>query len=153
MNLGTWLERTARHDPDRPALFLGQDQVATYGQFHHRAGQVAAWLESQGIQPGDRVGIFMKNAPDYLIVLYGIWYAGAAAVPINAKLHEREARFIIENSGTCLTFATGQLARALAKAGVASPVVDPNNPAFAESHSATRAAPMHCAPDDLAWLF
>ncbi|MBT7354271.1 MAG: acyl--CoA ligase, partial [Acidiferrobacteraceae bacterium] len=132
MNLGTWLERTARHDPDRPALFLGQDQVATYGQFHHRAGQVAAWLESQGIQIGDRVGIFMKNVPDYLIVLYGIWYAGAAAVPINAKLHGREARFILENSGTRLTFATGELVRALTEAGVTSPVLDTDNPAFAE---------------------
>jgi len=153
MNLGTWLERTARHDPDRPALFLGQDQVATYGQFHHRAGQVAAWLESQGIQPGDRVGIFMKNVPDYLVVLYGIWYAGAAAVPINAKLHGREARFILENSGTRLTFATGELVRALTEAGVTSPVLDTNNTAFAESHAAARAAPIHCAPDDLAWLF
>ena len=41
MNLGTWLERTARHDPDRPALFLGQDQVATYGQLARLAGCTA----------------------------------------------------------------------------------------------------------------
>ena len=72
MNLGHWLVRTAQGAPDRPALFLGRDQVADYRGFHRPAGQVAAWLRTQGIGPGDRVAIFMKNCPDFLIVKYGI---------------------------------------------------------------------------------
>ena len=40
-----------------------------------------------------------EDLPAYLELLYGIWFCGAAAVPINAKLHPREAAFIIADSG------------------------------------------------------
>jgi long-chain acyl-CoA synthetase len=56
--------------------------------------------ETVGIAPGDRVGLFCHNHRHYLEALYGAWIAGAAVVPINAKLHAREAAWILENSGT-----------------------------------------------------
>ncbi|MEY8841514.1 AMP-binding protein, partial [Cribrihabitans sp. XS_ASV171] len=90
MNIANWLLRRAQIDGERPALFRGRELVADYAGFHDAAARIAGWLLAQGIRPGDRVAIFMTNCPDYLIALYGIWYAGAAAVPINAKLHGRE---------------------------------------------------------------
>ena len=106
MNLGSWLARQAQVYGDRPALFLGEKLVADYGTFHDRAARLAGWLGALGVAPGDRVALFMKNCPDYLIALYAVWYAGAAAVPINAKLHGREAAFILENSDAALAFTT-----------------------------------------------
>jgi len=41
----------------------------------------------------------MQNAPAFFEVLYGAWHAGLSAVPINAKLHSREAAYILEKSG------------------------------------------------------
>ena len=72
MNLAHWLERTACRFGDRPALFLGQDQVATYAQLFRRASGLAASLRDKGIAPGDRVAIFSKNTPDYITAFYGI---------------------------------------------------------------------------------
>ena len=154
MNIGFWLHRRAQTHGNDPALFLGRELVADYAGFHRRAAQVAAWLMAQGVQPGDRVAIFMKNCPDYLIVQYGIWYAGAAAVPINAKLHPREAAFILSDSGTGIVFSSPGLAEPVADLCPDTRVIDVTDTAYAQisalphlGHLAPR------APDDLAWLF
>ena len=108
MNLAEWLVRTAKRQPDTPALMLGEDLVATYTQFADHAARIGALLRSRyQIAPGDRVAIFMKNSPAYLEMLYGIWFCGAVAVPINAKLHPREAAYIVEDSGCRVVFVSG----------------------------------------------
>lgn len=154
MNLANWLYRQAQVGGDRPALFLGRDCVADYAGFHEGAARVAGWLGARGIKPGDRVAIFMKNCPDYLIAQYGIWYAGAVAVPINAKLHGREAAFILDNADCALAFTSPGLTEALEAAGVACPLVDVIGSEFAEARASTPVtAPAARAADDLAWLF
>lgn len=154
MNLAIWLARVAQVSPHTPALFHGTEQVADYAAFHHRAGQVAAWLQSEGVAPGDRVAIFMKNVPEFLVTLFGIWTAGAAAVPINAKLHGREAAWIIENSGAKLCFVTPGLAEALHEAEVSVPLMDVTSPEFAATQDVTPIThPEPRSPGDLAWLF
>ena len=154
MNLGLWLQRRARVSPERPALFLGRDPVASYGQFHDRAARVAGWLAAWGIAPGDRVAIYMKNGPDYLIAQYAIWYAGAVAVPINAKLHGREAAFILDNAGAALCFTSPGLTEALREAEVPCHLTDVTQEGYA---AALAQDPMPDvtprAPDDLCWLF
>ena len=91
MNIALWLRRTARAHPQRPALFSGKQQIASYAQFDHRAAQIAAGLTAVGIKAGDRIALYLKNIPEYMSLLYGACYAGAVVVPINAKLHPREA--------------------------------------------------------------
>lgn len=154
MNIATWLERTALADPDRPALYLGREMKASYGQFHALARAMAGALRSIGIRPGDRVAIYMKNCPDYLIALYGVWYAGAVAVPINAKLHGREATFILDNSGAGLVFATPALAADLSEAGCQTPICDTAGDGYrAMLAEDPIAAVTQCAANDIAWLF
>ena len=152
MNLAQWLIRRAELSPDSPALFLGQQQIADYAAFADRAARVAGWLVAEGVQPGDRVAIFMKNVPEYLVVFYGIWMAGAAVVPINAKLHGREASFILEDSGSRVAFVSEELAEGLADFS-GELVVAPGS-AFGTVLGATPVpAVAHRCPDDLAWLF
>ncbi|MDU9002503.1 class I adenylate-forming enzyme family protein [Sedimentitalea todarodis] len=154
MNLGNWLFRQAQANPARPALYLGKEQVADFDGFHDRASRTAGWLAAQGIAPGDRVAIFMMNCPDYLIVKYGIWYAGAVAVPVNAKLHGREAAFILQDSGTSLVFATPALAESLTDAQVECRVVIIGDTEHASAFDAIPVdVPVPRGADDLAWLF
>ncbi|THD75594.1 long-chain fatty acid--CoA ligase [Thalassobius vesicularis] len=153
MNIGFWLQRQAQIAPGRPALFSGQQQVADYGGFHEQAMRVAGWLTQQGIAPGDRVAIFMKNTPEFLIAQYGIWYAGAAVVPINAKLHGREAAWIIENAGAKVAFSSPGLSEALYEADVSCPVIDVKRPVFDQVLAADPLPPVQRAPGDLCWLF
>ncbi|WP_323785905.1 class I adenylate-forming enzyme family protein [Thalassovita sp.] len=154
MNIACWLERIAQIHPNRPALHLGRDCVSDYGDFHRKALQVAGWLRDKGIEPGDRVALFMKNCPDYLIAQYGAWYAGAAVVPINAKLHGREAAWIIENAAAKLSFTSPGLTEALAQAGAAGKTVDIGSSAYAGIFQTDpTGTPEPRDPADLAWLF
>jgi len=154
MNTAHWLERSAGKTPEAPAIFLGDTLVADYAAFHRKAGQVAAWLSARGIQPGDRVAVFAKNAPDYLIALYGIWYAGAAAVPINAKLHGCEAAWIVGDAGVKLTLTSAGLTEALQAAQAPCDVVEMQSGAYrAAFEGPAIAAVTPQNPGDLAWLF
>lgn len=154
MNLAHWLARQAQIKPERPALFLGRNCVADYGTFWSDAQAIAGWLVAQGVRPGDRVALYMKNVPDYLTAFYGIWAAGAAVVPINAKLHGREAAFILADSGASHVFASPEMEQALTRVNANVPVTTVPGAAFEEQR---RHAPLTDIiarqPDDLAWLF
>ncbi len=150
MNIAHWLSRIAAARGEAPAIFYGQELVADYATFDALAARVAGWLAKGGVAPGDRVGIFMKNAPDYLIVLYGIWYAGAVAVPINAKLHGREAAWILDHSGAQLCFSSGALSGDLADACPEARITDVEQEVFDADPAAGPAAR---DPGDMAWLF
>src|ERR1041385_2250644 len=100
MNVANWLAATAGRRPDAPALLTGFDLDADYATFARRAASVGAALaRDYGIAAGDRVALFAGNCTQYLECLYGIWWIGAAAIPINAKLHGREAAGICSDAG------------------------------------------------------
>jgi long-chain acyl-CoA synthetase len=154
MNLDHWLIRTAAAMPDRPAVFEGRNRICDYAGLNARAGALAAWLTGQGVAPGNRVAIFMKNVPDYLAVLYGIWRSGAAAVPINAKLHGREAAFIIEDADAKLVFASPELAPALNEANAPARILSTDDQVFQTAIATSPMMhPVDRAAEDLAWLF
>ena len=103
MNIANWLASTALKMPEAPALFTGLRLDADYRTFARRASAIANRLKSQyPVGPGGRVAVIMTNRTAYLEVLYGIWWAGAVAVPINAKLHPKEAAWILEDSGASM---------------------------------------------------
>lgn len=159
MNIAEWLAASARLYPQSPALMTGEAVDADYAEFARRASAIAAHLrDAHGVMPGDRVALFMSNATSYLECAYGIWWAGAVAVPINAKLHAREALWIVENSGANLTFVAGETRDAL------SEVLGDGNPATrlfdveSDGYIAARGVagmpqPFPRGTDDLAWLF
>ncbi len=154
MNIGLWLARRAAADGARPALFLGQKQVSDYAGFHDQASRIAGALIERGINPGDRVALFMKNCPEYLIALFGIWYAGAVAVPVNAKLHGREAAYILSHSGARVVFTSTGLDLALGAAEVEAEIIDLSGAAFAQALMTDPiSGPLRRSPQDLAWLF
>src|SRR3954447_15330311 len=96
VNLAVWVERHGRRRPDDPALADGERVHATWRQFAQRAAHAAAGFRADlGLEPGDRVAIVMRNRPEYLEALYGIWHAGLVAVPVNARLHRDEIAYIV----------------------------------------------------------
>ncbi len=154
MNLAEWLVRSAQRFPDRPALLSGTEVVSNYRRFAESAASVGAMLARRhGILPGDRVAIFMKNSPAYLEVLYGIWFAGAVAVPINAKLHVREAAFIIADAGAKLVFVSGHADDLIPHLSRTSGLHDLDTGLAAGMDEAPTGGPTPRASDDLAWLF
>ena len=109
MNFATWLQQTAKRTPDAPALFTGSTQDANYAEFASRAQSIAQALQNRGILAGERIAFFAKNSTAYLEALYGAWWLGAVVVPINNKLHPKEAAWIMESSGAKLAFVSSDL--------------------------------------------
>ena len=110
MTLAHLLLRQARQRPDSPAILEGAALHATHGQWAARSAGLAGRLREAGLQPGDRVLLFARNHPRYLEVLWGLWWAGLVAVPVNAKLHPREVEWIAANCGARWTFVTSDVA-------------------------------------------
>ncbi|WP_294221553.1 AMP-binding protein [uncultured Shimia sp.] len=156
MNPAEWLLRTAKLKPTNPALYHGEDLVADYAEFARRAAAIAGALSQRGIGTGDRVAVLMKNCTEYLETMYGIWWAGAAAVPINAKLHAKEAAWIMENAGVRLAFVSAENGAELDAATptcVMETIVAPGDNFSALYEAPPRELPASLDRDDMIWLF
>jgi long-chain acyl-CoA synthetase len=156
MNLALWLERAGRSYREHPAVGHGTRVTMSYGALAERAARLAGALTGRhGLKPGDRVAIAAKNAPEYVEMLYGVWHAGLAAVPANAKLHGRELGYILEHSGARVCFASDGLDGEIAPHAPASleRLVTVGSPDYAALFTADAIACVPRAPDDLAWLF
>jgi len=159
MNLAHLLARSARVFPERPALAAGERTVADYGALGARCAALAAALRTAlRLAPGDRVGLFMTNSPEYVELLWAAWWAGLAVVPVNAKLHPQEAEYILDHSGARVCFVTPDHAEAIApltgRLGALERVIVTGSAEYRHL-GAVDASPdvAASAPDDLAWLF
>ncbi|MCC6778683.1 MAG: AMP-binding protein [Hyphomicrobiales bacterium] len=156
MNLALWLARAGASHPDRPAVGLGTRVLHRYGMLAARSARLAGGLTTiHRLTPGDRVAVVAKNRPEYLELLYGIWHAGLAAVPVNAKLHGAEIGYILEHSGARACFASDGLGDQIAPHAPASleHLIKIGGHEYDALLAADPIAALPRSGDDLAWLF
>jgi long-chain acyl-CoA synthetase len=77
-----FLEESARKYPDR-ACTIFKGAVITFKEMNALADSIAAALVDMGVKKGDRVGIFMPNTPQFVMVYFGILKAGGVVVATN----------------------------------------------------------------------
>ena len=109
-NLTDFLGFHARATPDRPALVFAGETI-TYGAMFARARAAAAWLEGQGVRPGDTVALWMKNSPAFLDLVFGASHRGAVLLPMNYRLATSEIAYILTDSGAKLLVADAGIHR------------------------------------------
>src|SRR5215471_9420198 len=80
--LGWLLERGASLFPRHVACSYYAEQL-TYEELLSRARRFASVLVTEGVQPGDRVGILLPNIPEYLVAVFGTWMAGGVVVALS----------------------------------------------------------------------
>ncbi len=156
MNLARLFARIARRDGEAPAVGLGARTLWTYRQLADRAARLAGGLRSKfGCAPGDRVAIVMENRPEYLEIELAAWWAGAAIVPINAKLHPKELGWILGHAEPRLCFVSAKLAAALAEADppASCRVVEVATRDYAALFDEAEPPMVEVGADALAWLF
>ena len=90
------IERTAEKFPTKEA-FRFRDQALTYRQLEERMNALANTLIEQGVQRGDRVGIYMHKSLECAIAIYGIMRAGAAYVPLDPAAPTERIAFILRD--------------------------------------------------------
>ncbi len=104
MNIATTLRQSGYEYDALPSVICGSD-IISFRTLSDRAQSIAGSLTDQyALRPGDRVAIISQNCQQYPELLFGIWHAGLVAVPINAKLHPKEFRYILEDSAAKLCF-------------------------------------------------
>src|SRR5688500_1532060 len=113
-NFAARIGAVAQATPERTAI----EQIATggavtptsYGELDAQAARIAAWLVTQGLEPGDRAAILADNDARWIATHLGVLRIGAAAVPLDTAYKAAQVRTVLENSGARLLFTTQKYA-------------------------------------------
>jgi len=97
-----------RHMGDLPAMaahrygsktaFEAFGQERTYAEVDDRANKVANVLADEGVEPGDRVGLFIPNTLQFPEAYFGSIRAGAVPVPLNLRMDPNTLVYVVQNA-------------------------------------------------------
>lgn len=105
--------------PERDYLVY-QDERWTYADAHRDVASAAAWMFDQGVKPGDRVAIAMRNYPEWMLLYWACVSVGIAVVGMNAWWTPEEMEYALKDSEPKILFADSErLERVLAISGAA----------------------------------
>jgi fatty-acyl-CoA synthase len=97
--------RTVEHwsvrQPDEPAIRDGEGDLS-WSQLLAAAEREAHRYAGAGVAPGDRVGVLMANSRQFCVSVLAAFAAGAVAVPVNHRLHQREVTAQLLDAGAVL---------------------------------------------------
>ncbi|MFX1572468.1 MAG: AMP-binding protein [Promethearchaeota archaeon] len=92
------MRRTVQKYPDS-LCYDFQGTRATYQETENYIISFANFLIDNGVKKGDRVIINLPNIPQFIISLFGIFYAGCAASGMNFLLQPNEIIYQLKDSG------------------------------------------------------
>jgi len=96
MNIAWWVQRWAELHPEKPAVIF-EEQTITYNDLCKRAERTSCWLQSIGIEKGDRVAVMLNNCPEFIDLFLACSRLGAIFVPINFRITAVELDYFIKN--------------------------------------------------------
>jgi long-chain acyl-CoA synthetase len=98
-SLTALIDESLKKYADLPAYkFMGK--VFTFRQVDDASRAFAAYLQTLGLEKGDRVAIMMPNVPQYPIAVAGILRAGLVVVNVNPLYTPRELEHQLKDSGS-----------------------------------------------------
>jgi fatty-acyl-CoA synthase len=151
LNLFALLDQAAARFGERGAVYCGECQVHTFRELRDRALRLGASIR-QSHKPGARIAIASENRPEIVELLFAIWAAECAAVPINFKLHPRETAQILDDAGASTVFASPTIGAELASI-TDVPIETIGGEAYSRRLAAAPLVPRSTDPSALAWLF
>ncbi|MEV5833104.1 acyl-CoA synthetase [Nocardia sp. NPDC052112] len=96
-NIADLVEHAIDLMPDRVAL-ADDGREVTYAQLEERANKLANYLLQQGVQPGDKVGIYSRNTIEAVEAMVAVFKARAVMINVNFRYVENELQYIFDNS-------------------------------------------------------
>jgi long-chain acyl-CoA synthetase len=107
-------EESCNRYADRLA-FSSMGKSITYRQMEVQTRKVAAWLQSIGLEKGDRVALMMPNLLQNPIAAFGILRAGLTVVNVNPLYTPRELEHQLRDSGAKAIFVLENFAHTVEK--------------------------------------
>ena len=90
-------EKMKEYAPLTVYTFMGK--TMTYQQLADYSDHFAAYLQSRGLKPGDRIALMMPNLLQYPVAIFGALKAGIILVNVNPLYTPRELEFQLKDSG------------------------------------------------------
>lgn len=104
--LNSFIEN-ARKYPDKTAIeFIDPPlQRYTYAELDELVNRTAGYLQSLGLQPGDRVALQLTKSIEFILLHLATVRLGAITLPLNLAYPPDELKYFLEDSGAKLFFA------------------------------------------------
>jgi len=113
-HLGVMIAQSAQKYAEESAMRVYEEnpspgvQPLTYRAMYANIRAIAHALLAYGVQPGDRIGIFAQNCPEWTLTDFAILSVRAVPVPIYATNTYQQAAYIIDDTATVLLFVGNQ---------------------------------------------
>jgi fatty-acyl-CoA synthase len=151
LNVFALLDQAASRFGDRGAVYRGERQLCTWRELRDRAMRLATSVR-QIAGPGARIAIASENRPEFVELMFAVWAAECAVVPLNYKLHPREMAQILEDANVVQAFASAKIVPQLA-AVADLPIETVGTETYSQWLAAKQYTPQSTDPSTLAWLF
>ncbi|MDB6165331.1 MAG: AMP-dependent synthetase and ligase [Lacunisphaera sp.] len=96
MLIQQFLEKRAAEHPDKVALVCGAERVS-YGRLDRMADQLAHALREQGVQRGDRVGIYLNNSVEATVAIFAVLKADGVFVVLSRTAKAEKVIGLLSN--------------------------------------------------------
>src|SRR5262249_16983620 len=95
------LRAQARSRPGRVAIVY-EGRSLTFADLEADSNRLAHGLSGLGLEPGDRIGLFVPNCPEFEIGFYAASKLGAVACPMNSAYREGEISYQLKDNGAVI---------------------------------------------------
>ncbi len=116
------LDQAAQKHPTKPAIIAKEEQL-TFAVLNGRVHALAGHLQSESIQPGDRVGVLLPNCAAIALIYFATQKIGAVSVILDARLKGKELQGVLQDADLKLLVVHQQLFAEVAKAYKEIPTV------------------------------
>ncbi len=89
----------ASQHPHRAAIVF-EGRTVSYAELDELAARLSGWLDSVGVRPGDRVGVYLPNCPQFVVAMLAVLRLGAVHVPVNPMFQAAELAHELADSDT-----------------------------------------------------
>ncbi len=101
----SWIDRTfadalahARESHGDNEAFVSGEVRLTFADLAREADRFGAGLVAAGIRPGDKVGIWLPDGPEWMIARWAVPSIGAVLVPLNTRFRDTDLRYVLKQS-------------------------------------------------------
>ena len=88
--------------PADAPLLHGPNATLTAGEARAAARAVATRLADAGVEPGQAVAVQMRDGPQLITTMFGVWLAGAVFVPVNPRVPAPEVEKVLASTAVAV---------------------------------------------------
>ena len=99
------------------------DRSITAAQCDAMSDALAVALQARGVEPGNRIAMYLQNVPQVIVTVLAAWKCGAVIVPCNPMLRDRELKKVLSGSGCRVLVCQEDLYADVARAAIPSTAV------------------------------